>query len=943
MNQPKGYGPGASAGDIPGVNVNANVLAGEPVLFGRQAECEILDGLAASARAGRSGALVVRGEPGAGKTALLDYLASRAGGFLVVSAAGIESEQDCAFAALHRLCGPLWNRRGRLAGPQRNALAAAFGELGAGSPDQFLVGLAVLNLLSDAATDRPVICVVDDAQWLDAASLRVIEIAARRLTAGPVALIVGSRQSGAGQDFAGVAELAVPGLAEEDARALLDSRLVGPVDPAVRDQMLAEARGNPLRLLQAATCQTPEELAGGFGLPRAIAAPDLEVEAIWRQLDALAASTQLLLLIAAAEPTGNPVLVMRAASRLGADPGPEKAAGIIEFMGRARFLQHRARSAVYWAASPADRQRVHRALATAIDPHADPQRLAWHLAHASAALDEDVASAIAEAASSAGNRGGLAASAVFHEQAAMRTPDAARRASRALAAARAKHRGGAPGSALRLLAVAQAGPLDDLGRRQARLLSAQLLAGGPGAARGLIEAAAHLEPLDPTAARAGYGDALATARAGGHQAGADHLREVAAAVRAAQAAAGRQPHDDDDLAGGLAVLITDGFTAGVPALRRILDVLTGQATRGVADCGRLLLGCRVARDLWDHVTWRRLSSQLIEEANRAGELHALPGALHNGAMAELLAGDFTAAAGMARQADAVARAAGITAGPYSSLALAAWSGTETAVKQLIATATPRMLARHEGRWVTAGAWATAVVSNGLGRYEEALAAAEEGAADAVGLGLTAWSLVELIEAAARLRYPERAHAALGRLGEIAVASRGDWARGLLARSQALMSEDADAEEHYRTAISLLGRAGVQAELARARLLYGEWLRRHMRRGDAREQLREAHQMLAAMGAAGFAERARGELMATGETVRRRAPETACDLTAQEVQIARLAADGLTNPEIGVQLFLSARTVEWHLRKVYVKLGVTSRRRLRDALPRSAQLRVLAAR
>ncbi len=666
----------------------------------------------------------------------------------------------------------------------------------AGSPDHFLVGLAVLNLLTEAATDRPLVCVVDDAQWLDTASMQAIAIAARRLTAGPVALIVGSRRPGSGQDFAGLTDLAVTGLAEEDARALLDSRLVGPVDPGVRDQMLAEARCNPSQLQRAATRQTPEELAGGFGLPATTAAPDREVEEIRHQVDALPATTRLLLLIAAAEPTGNPVLVLRAARRLSADRDPEQAAGIIEFTGRVRFLHHRARSAVYWAASPADRQRVHRAIAAAIDPHADPQRVAWHLAHASSALDENVASAIEEVADSAGNRGGLAASAVFHEHAAMRTPDAARRASRALTAARAKHRGGARGSALRLLAVAQAGPLDDLMRRRADLLSAQLTADGPGtarelAARWLLEAAAQLEPLDPLTAREGYADALYAAQAAGRQAGEDHLRKVAAAVAAAPAAAGNPPYDDDDLASGLAVLITDGFAAGVPALRRALDVLTDQAKRAAPGCGRLLLGCRVARDLWDHATWRRLSSQLIEEANRAGELHALPGALHNGAMAQLLAGDFAAAAAMARQADAVAQVAGITVGPYSSLALAAWSGAQSAVEQLAATAAPRMLARREGQWLTAGAWATALVSNGLGRYEEALAAAEEGAAGAVSLGLTAWSMVELIEAAARLGYPERAYGALDRLGEIAAASESDWARGLLARSRALMSEDED--------------------------------------------------------------------------------------------------------------------------------------------------------
>ena len=532
---------------------------------------------------------------------------------------------------------------------------------------------------------------------------------------------------------------------------------------------------------------------------------------------------------------------------------------------------------------------------------------------------------------------------MFREHAALRTPDAARRASRALAAARAKQRGGARDSALRLLAVAQAGPLDDLGRLHAGLLSAQLSPAAPVAAHRLVTAAARLEPLDPVAAREGYADALDAARSAGPLAGGNLLREVAAAVRVAPVAAGCQPPDDDDLVSGLAVLITGGFAASRPALRRALGALSDQAGPAAPGCARLLFGCRITRDLWDHATWRRLSGQLITAARRTGELDVLPAALHNGALAELLAGDFASAAAMASQADAVAQATGMAAAPYGSLALAAWSGAAATVERLITTVTPRMLARHEGRWLTAAAWATAVVSNGLGRYSDALAAAEEGAAGAVGLGLTAWSMAELIEAAARLGCPERAHGALGRLREIAAASESDWARGLLARSQALMTADDAAQQQYRTAIRLLDRAGVAAELARARLLYGEWLRGRMRRVDAREQLRAAHQALTAMGAAGFAARARGELMATGETVRRRVPETATALTAQEVQIARLAADGLTNPEIGVKLFLSARTVEWHLRKVYVKLGVSSRRRLREALPGPPQLLALAAR
>ena len=908
----------------------------QPELVGRQAEREILMQLVTSARSGQSRVLVVCGEAGVGKTALLDDLVTQASPWRIARAAGIEAEAECTFAALHRLCAVLQDRMERLPCPQRSALAAAFGQRNPDGPDHFMVGMATLSLLSHAPGEQPLICVIDDAQWLDRASAQALGFAARRLATGPVALILALRQPFADQYCAEQPQLTLPPLADEDAKALLDARLTGPVDSGVRDRMLAEARGIPLRLLEAASAQSPEELAGGFGLPVAVAASDPEGTALLRDLDTLPRAARLLLLIAAAEPTGSPVLVWRAADLLGVKAAPEISAvtsAIMEFGAPLRFRHPLARSVVYWAASRAERQDAHLALAAGIDPDDDPHRQAWHLAHASPGLDEDVAATMAALADSVVTRGGQAASAMFYETAAIRTAEATHGARRALDAARAKHLLGADGSALRLLAIAQAGPLDHYGRARASLLHAQLMAGrnlADGACGLLLRAAQQLEAPDPVLAREGYCDALRAALARGRLAGRGDLLEVAAAVRTAWAGAGRR--SSADLTEGLAVLVTEGAAVGAPAVRRALSDIGGDPDSSAALLpAELRLACGAAQALWDHEAWSRLSGLLVQEAERTGSLGVLLAALHHTAMARVVAGDFTSAAASAGRAEAIARAVDQPADPYGSLALAAWSGDRAEIARLAGAVTPGMLARGEGRWLTAVGWATAVASNSLGQYDQALAAAEEAAADADELGLAAWSLAELAEAAARLGFPERAHDALDRLGELAKASTTDWASGLLARSQALVSEDPTAEESYREAINLLDRAGVQAEAARARLLYGEWLRRRRQRVDAREQLRAAHQALATMGATGFASRARRELMATGEVVRRHVSETSLALTGQEAQIARLASDGLTNAEIGVRLFLSKRTVEWHLAKVYTKLAVRSRRELRGAL------------
>jgi DNA-binding CsgD family transcriptional regulator len=894
-------------------------------LRGRRAECAALDRLVAEVRDGQSRVLIVRGESGAGKTALLEYLLDRAAGFRIARAAGTEAEMELAFAGLHQLCVPFLDQVEALPGPQREALEVAFGLRDGDRPDRFLAGLAALGLLSKVAEKRPLVCAVDDAQWLDQASSRALAFVARHLAGGPVALVLAMRPDGTGHDLAGLAELTVGGLADGDGGALLDSALPGRLDERVRDRIVAEARGVPGVLLELAGRLSHEELAGGFGLPGAMPADRAE-DGLRERLRPLPAATRLLLLLAAAEPTSDPMLVWRAAGLLGvgADAArPAAEAGLIAPGGQLRFGNPLVRSAIYRAASPKERQGAHRALAEATDPETDPDRRAWHRAQAATGLDEDVAAELERAAPAARARGGVAAAAAFCERAAelTRAPDS--RARRALAAAQLKYQAGAAEGARRLVALAQAGPLDEAGRARAQLLHAQLVSHvGRDREALLVKAAQRLEPLDPGLARQGYLDAFRAALAAGRLATGE-LLTTAEAVRASRL--------QYLLLDGLALLVTEGYATGAPLLRQALEELRDQDASVDDGLDLLLLACQVCRDVWDDRSWSLLSARLIELARRDGALGVLPAALASGMMVKLLAGEPALAAALAQQAEGAARAAGDLPAPCGALLVAAWDGRDGEAAELIAAATAAMTAQGEGQWLTAAAWASAVLYNGLSRYEEALAAAEEASAHPGELGLATWSLAELIEAAARTGQPGRAADALARLCAATDAAGTDWALGIQARCRALLSESAAAERGYTDAIDRLARTQVRVELARTHLVYGEWLRRESRRVDAREQLRAAHNMLTEMGMEGFAERARRELLATGETVRRRTVETAVELTPQEAQIARLAGDGHTNPEISTQMYLSPRTVEWHLRKVFAKLGISSRKELRRVL------------
>jgi DNA-binding CsgD family transcriptional regulator len=908
----------------------------EPRLTGRRAECDTLDQLVERVRAGESRALVVRGEPGVGKSALLEYLAARATGCQVARATGVESEVELAFAGLHQLCAPMLDRLDGLPVPQREALRVAFGLSSGPVPDRFFIGLAVLDLLSEVAGDRPLLCLVDDQQWLDHVSAQILGFVARRLGAESVGLVFATRDPSG--DLAGVPELPIGGLSQEDAHALLDSVLTGPLDARVRDQIVVETQGNPLALLELPRGLTAAQLAGGFGLPGAVALSGTIEDSFRRRSDALPVKTRQLLLLAAADPTGDAALVWRAAERLGVGPDaarPAAEADLAEVGAWVRFRHPLVRSAAYRSASPAQRQEAHRALAEATDQVTDSDGRAWHRAQAAPGPDEEVAEELERSSHRARARGGPAAAAAFLERAAILTPDPARRARRALAAAENKVQAGAFAAAQDLLAMAEAGPLSELQQARADLLRAHLAFvanRGNDAPPLLVKAAKRLEPIDAGLSRATYLDALNAAISAGRLArsGAGVL-DVARAARTAPRPL-HAPRTPDLLLDGLATLFTEGYPAGAPILRQALRGFGGGMSEE-EELRWLWPAFNAATYLCDDERLDALSDRYLRLARDVGALSVLWTALNTRALILIFAGELTAAASLIGEARVVAEATGSRPPPYLALNVAAWRGQEAEAAGLIQAAVEDATRRGEGMGMAIAGRAGAVLNNGLGRYREALTASQNTLSYWWDPSPSMCASVEFIEAAVRGGGSESAAEALGWIAERAGASGTDWALGLEARSRALLTEDGQAAERlYRESIKLLGNTRMRPDLARVHLLYGEWLRRRRRRGEAREQLRTAHHMLESMGMAGFAERARRELLATGVAARERTVPAATELTPREVQIARLARDGLSNPEIGARLFISERTVQYHLRKVFAKLGITSRSQLDRALP-----------
>ncbi|MCU7730085.1 AAA family ATPase [Actinoplanes sp. KI2] len=908
----------------------------EPALRGRRRECELLRQVLADARKGESRVLVLRGDPGSGKTALLRYVSGLLGEWHRLVAVGVESEMELAYSGLHQLCFPVLDRLDRLPRPQRDALAVVFGLSSGPPPDRFLVALATLTLLDEVAKDEPLACVVDDAQWLDQASAQVLGFVARRLLAEPIALVCAARTGVGDAVLPGAPALAVAGLGVADSRALLMANVTGRIDPEVAAQIVAESHGNPLALLELPRTWTGHDLAGGYGLPDSRPAASRVEQSYAQRLASLPQDTQQLLLIAAAEPLGHPRLLGAAAAALGVDlaaAAPAVAAGLLRLDARVEFAHPLVRSATYRAALPDQRQRVHRALAEATDIGTDPDRRAWHRSRATKAANEDVAAELERSAGRAQSRGGFAAAGAFLSRATELTPDPSMRSRRALGAAAANLQAGEFETARRMLTLATDEVADDLQLAQIDLVRAQLAfasSRGTEAPPLLLAAAQRLQPFDVRLARETYLDAFTAALFGARLNETVGMTEIAAAARAAAGQAGPEPTPADLLLNGLIALADDHATA-VPPCRAAVRRMASGWTPSPSRLRRLWQGCVVAIEIWDDESAYVLSQRHVEIARRTGALSEVALALSSQTPVLVFCGELAVAAAAVAETQSVEEMTGIAAAPYGALIVAAWQGRAEHAARLIASTRQEATARGEGIGVAICAYTQAVLANGGGRYHEAISAARD-AADHREVVVENWALPELIEAASRAGEPGLARASLTRLAEKTQACRTDWALGVEARSRALLSAGARAEDRYRASIDHLARTRMRGDLARAHLLYGEWLRRANRRVDARRELDSAFELFTAMDMAGFAERARHELLATGATVRKRGFEESTELTAQELQIARLATQGQTNSEIGAQLFISSRTVEWHLRKIYSKLGISSRRYLHTALP-----------
>ena len=910
-------------------------------LSGRSSECAVLDDLASALRRGESRSLLVRGEAGIGKTALLEYLVESASDLTVVRAVGVESEMELAYASLHQLCLPMLDRLPRLPAPQRQALEIVFGLRAGSPPDRFLVGLAVLSLFAEVAEERPLLCVVDDAQWLDQVSALTLAFVARRLLADAVGLVFAARDRGA--VLADVPELEVLGLDEGDARLLLSSAVRFWLDDRVRDQIVAETRGNPLALLELPRGLTATQLASGFGVLEVQALSGRIEESFVRQVETLADDIRRLLLLAAAEPVGDPLLLWRAAKLLGIESAAVSGGdtrGFLSIGERVTFRHPLVRSAIYRSAAVDERRVVHLALAQATDRDADSDRRAWHLAAAAAGPYERVAVALERSAGRARARGGIAAAAAFLQRAVALTADRERRAERALAAAKVSLGAGAFDAARGLLDAAAVEPLDEMQLARVDLLRGQLaFASSMGSAAPplLLNAASRLERLDIPLARQTYLDAWGAALFAGGLSSAGDLLGVSRAATHGPRPDG--PSDRSDLLlDGLSRLITEGPVASATLLRRATDAFLSEPSRAERNFRWGWMTTIPSNVLWDEDSWHTISARQVQEARKAGALARLPIDLNAWGILAAWRGDFGAAAGAIAEAEAVTEATGSRFASYAALLLAALRGREGEATTVIDSMIHDARAGGQGIGVQWAEWVRAILFNGLGRYERALACAQRAADEAPALFISAWARPELIEAAVRVGRTELAVAALESLAEVTAVAATDWGLGILARSRALTSHGEVADRLYREAIDRLGRTRLRPELSRAHLLYGEWLRRENRRVDARSELRTAHEQFSSMGMEAFSDRARRELLATGEKVRKRTLHTREDLTPQERQIAQLACEGLSNPEIGARLFLSPRTVEWHLRKVFTKLGIGSRRDLAQALPsRDAEL------
>jgi DNA-binding CsgD family transcriptional regulator len=894
-------------------------------LVGRESELARLEGLLAKVRDGESAAVLVRGEPGIGKSALLEHLTAMASGFQVVRALGVEGEIDLPYAGLHQLCRSMLEKIGVLPEPQRDALSVAFGLTSGEVPDRYMVGLAALSLMSEVAAMNPLLCVVDDAQWLDAPTMQALAFVARRLGADLVGLVFASRERL--EDLEDVPELELVGLNPLDARTLLDSTLTGRLDEYVRDRFLAETNGNPLAVLELPRALTTAEAATGIIRASAGSLSSRIEDSFRTQLEPLPDDTRRLLVLAAAEPLGDPLLLLHAASQLelsveAADAAAE--AGLFLIRERCSFRHPLVRSAVYTAATPHDRRTAHAALAEATDASIDPDRKAWHRAQATAVPDEDVASELERTAARAKARGGLAAAGTFLERSAMLTPEAGKRAQRALAAADTMFEAGAFDAVLNLLQATDSAQFDELQAARAQCLHALVVVMTSQKEKKepllqLLAAAERLGHLDPAAGRAVHLEALNQAF---YLADAETLEAVVEAIDASPASGSGEVLEQ--ILQGWAQMLGRGFPAGAESLSEAMVFLRDKAELQESELPSFYFAEGVARSLWDLDSWETITGRGVQVAREFGALLLLSRFLESWADVKIAMGDFSTATAAHVEADELAEVTRASGG--DAFWLNAYRCEEIEALRRIDHE------EREGKGTPAFCdYARALVYNGAGRYDSALEAAQR-SCDRHATGAYSFALVELVEAAARSSQSERANLALEQLVERTRLAGTEWALGLEARATALLTDDpAAADALYTEAIERLGDAQARPDLGRAHLLYGEWLRRENRRSAAREHLRTAYTMFSEMGIAGFADRARRELTATGETARKRTPDTSSQLTPQEAHIAQLARDGLSNSEIGARLFISPRTVEYHLHKVFVKLDITSRGQLEHVL------------
>ncbi len=905
-------------------------------LLDRRDEREALDGVLEAARSGLSGVLVVRGDPGVGKTSLLEYAVTSAPDFCVARVRGVESEMDLAFAGLHRLLLPFLPRVTELPIPQRDAIEAAFGLAPAPPPDRFRVGLATLSLLADAATDLPLLCVVDDVQWLDQESLAALGLLGRRLFADRIALVLGARLGfDDGGSLSGIPDVVVGGLPDDAAAELLRLTVGSVVDRDVARRIMEETHRSPLGIIELVAGLTVQELSGRDVSPDPLPLSGRLEAHFLRQVAALGPKTQAWLLAASAEPSGDAAVVDAAAARLGCAPEdalPAIAGGLFVRDPEARFRHPLIRSAVYRGASEADRRRTHEALAAVTDRARDPDRRAWHLAAATVGRDEAVATALEQAADRGRIRGGHSTAGLLLARAAELTPDDARRKDRLLAAVEAHLAGGSLPRALALLDQVAEHP-DPSHHGRARRLRGSIgyaLGEAAGTAYVLMDAARALDPLDRRLARATLLEALAAARVTGRfTTPGESEQDVSRLARAMPLPPGADPTVGDLFLDGYATLFLDGAAAAVSPLQLAIAALRDSAepvtTEGMM---WLAVGCWAAGAIGDDEALHTFGTRLVGAAREQGAAVWLSIGLVFLGMSELLAGSVDdARASFAERAEimqAIGRPADV-----GELVVSAWRGKEEVTRREAAALSEHGTRSGHGWILTFVEYALAVLELGLGKYEAAFRVSTKDYVDNPFLSMVAFP--DLIEAAVRCGRPDAAEVALRSYAPSAVSSGTHASLGSLARCRALLADGAAAEALYRESIEHCERCRGDLQLARTRLLYGEWLRRRRRRTDARVQLRAAHELFVRMGAGALAERAHVELAATGERARRRTVDTGQELTPQEHQIALLASRGDTNPEIAATLFLSRWTVDHHLRTVYRKLGVSSRRHLPQAL------------